>query len=224
MDTNENIANIANMMKTLQTKIKNGTLNYDELQHDDNEQVGGGPYNYMKKYLDMVFSTETQLKKDQQDSLERLTKIKEAESKKEDESNKQKQFEEENLLLAQNEKNIQDAKENAQKIREQANIVDQEKNEALQKSINAKKQVDEAEQQVSETESYNKTLEDVIKIRKQHVQKSETIMQEIFKSLGNKELVSLEETQKSIEENAAIQDIQKKVLDNLEKKTDDLLI
>jgi epidermal growth factor receptor substrate 15 len=212
---------IVKMMKTIQTKIKNGTLNnnyIDQLR----EQSGGDPYNFMKTYLDMFFSTETQLKKDQQDSLERLTEIKKAEIQKENEVQKQKEFEKENILLAQNEKNFQDAKENAQKIKEQANQVDQEKNEALQKSLEAKKKVDEAEQQAANVESFNKILEDAINIRKKYVQNSEKILEKLMKSLENRELVSLEETKESMQENASIQDIHK-VVEHLEKKTDDIL-
>jgi chemotaxis protein histidine kinase CheA len=215
----KDIAEIKHMMKTIQTKIKNGS----DLLSNDMQSGGSGSYNFMKKYLDMVFSNEQQLKQDQQDSLERLNKIKEAERKKEDEANKQKRFEEENELLAQNERNIQDAKENSQKIREQAQQVEQEKNEALQKAMVAKQQADDAEKYVEETETYNKILEDAINIRKKHVQNSEIIMQQILKTLANKELVSLEETKEAIVENAAIQNIQTPI-ENLEIKIDDLLI
>ena len=213
------IEQITHMMKTIQTKIKNDS----DLLSNDMQTGGSSSFNFMKKYLDMVFSNEQQLKQDQQDSLERLNKIKEAERKKEDEAQQQKRFEEENELLAQNERNIQDAKENSQKIREQAQQVEQEKNEALQKAMVAKQQADDAEKYVEETETYNKILEDAINIRKKHVQNSEIIMQQILKTLANKELVSLEETKEAIVENAAIQNIQTPI-ENLEIKIDDLLI
>jgi len=76
------------MMKHIQKSLKRKTkLEVDVKEQsgakdksDAKEQSGGnGAYQFLKKYLDMIFSRETELKKEQEDSLERLTKLKEIE-------------------------------------------------------------------------------------------------------------------------------------------------
>ena len=67
--------NLSKMMKKIQNSLKNKE-NIEDLQ------TGGGVFdnmynNYIKKYLDMIFNKEKELKKEQKDSLAQLTEIKE---------------------------------------------------------------------------------------------------------------------------------------------------
>uniref|UniRef100_A0A6C0HYJ5 Uncharacterized protein n=1 Tax=viral metagenome TaxID=1070528 RepID=A0A6C0HYJ5_9ZZZZ len=223
-----NYKEISDTMKQIKKNLKKNK-SIEELLNKNEYKKGGAPffdpYNIMKQYLDKIFVNENQLKKEQEDSLERLTKIREYEKIKDDEEKKQQDFEEENSMLAKNEENFQKAKENAKQIEDKAEIVKQETDEALKKLEDANKEVSDSQSHVNIVESNNKIVEDAIRIKKENIKNADNIMQNILKKMNNKELVSLEETNETIEENDAINEIKQLSISNvLEKKNDDLLI
>ena len=102
--------NLSKMMKKIQNSLKNKE-NIEDLQ------TGGGVFdnmynNYIKKYLDMIFNKEKELKKEQKDSLAQLTEIKEKIQTQTNEEENQKMKQEEQSLLAKKEEDIENSKKN----------------------------------------------------------------------------------------------------------------
>jgi len=229
---------LLDMMKHIQKSLKRKTkLEVDVKEQsgakdksDAKEQSGGnGAYQFLKKYLDMIFSRETELKKEQEDSLERLTKLKEIEKKEAEEEAKENNLEEEQSMLAKEQEAIEIAKKNALiakgKAEEIHAEVEKTKEEADQKNAEADAIAQQAETELANTENNKKMLEEAIEIRKKSIKNADNIIQTFFKEMENKEMVSLEETHDSREENAAVEEIEQKETSGLlEKKTDDLLI
>jgi hypothetical protein len=218
---------LADMMKRLQNTLKTNKNIKKSIEEEPPQKIkGGGPFNFMKQYLDMVFSKEKELKQEQKDSFQKLTEIKEQQKKEEEKKEDQQELMNEQNLLAQKEKEVENAKQNSLQLQQKAEQIHKEIEATVHDFKEAKDESNEARKKTEEAESHKEMIEDAIEIRKKNVINSENIVQKMYQQLGNKELVSLEETQDAIEENHAIQEIQEKSINltALEKKTDDLLI
>ena len=218
--------NLSKMMKKIQNSLKNKE-NIEELQ------TGGGVFdnmynNYIKKYLDMIFNKEKELKKEQKDSLEQLTEIKEKIQTQTNEEENQKMKEEEQSLLAKKEEDIENSKKKSLILEDQSSTIHEEalelERQAQEKKNMANQQLLEAKIDLENSEFEKKTLEEAIEIKKKSMENSDRLMRTFLKDMENKELVNLEETQESIEENQSIQEVQSIVNSGtIQKKTDDLL-
>lgn len=218
--------NLSKMMKKIQNSLKNKE-NIEELQ------TGGGVFdnmynNYIKKYLDMIFNKEKELKKEQKDSLAQLTEIKEKIQTQADQEENQNMKEEEQSLLAKKEEDIENSKKKSLILKDQSSTIYEEalelERQAQEKKNMANQQLLEAKYEVENNEFEKKTLEEAIEIKKKSMENSDKLMRTFLKEMENKELVNLEETQESIEENQSIQEIQSIVNSGtIQKKTDDLL-
>ena len=210
---------------TKKEPLANGLYEIWEREPPLQTMTGGSTQFYaMKEYVDMVFNKDKELKKEQQDSFQRLTQIREKAQHKDDENRKEREFKEENDLLAKNQQDIEYAKQSELEVEKTAEELHKQANEALIKSQEADKKIQEAKEEVEQAELNNQLIYESIQIRKQNVANSEKIMASFFKELENKELVSLEEITEAEEINEVVEEIKKVALSNiLEKKTDDLL-
>ena len=218
--------NLSKMMKKIQNSLKNKE-NIEELQ------TGGGVFdnmynNYIKKYLDMIFNKEKELKKEQKDSLAQLTEIKEKIQTQTNEEENQKMKQEEQSLLAKKEEDIENSKKKSLILEDQSSTIHEEalelERQAQEKKNMANQQLLEAKNEVENSEFEKKSLEEAIEIKKKSMENSDKLMRTFLKDMENKELVNLEETQESIEENQSIQEVQSIVNSGtIQKKTDDLL-
>jgi len=218
--------NLSKMMKKIQNSLKNKE-NIEQIQ------TGGGVFdniynNYVKKYLDMIFNKEKELKKEQKDSLAQLTEIKEKIQIQTDQEENQNMKEEEQSLLAKKEEDIENSKQKSLILKDQSSTIYEEalelERQAQEKKNIADQQLLEAKYEVENNEFEKKTLEEAMEIKKKSMENSDKLMRTFLKGMENKELVNLEETQESIEENQSIQEIQSIVNSGiLQKKTDDLL-
>ena len=77
---------LSDMMKQIQKSLKNKE-NIDEI-HKTPTKKGGGPFDFFKKYLDMVFSKEEQLKKTNRIHFNDLLKSKNNNKNKPNKTNK----------------------------------------------------------------------------------------------------------------------------------------
>lgn len=218
---------LSDMMKKIKRSLKNKE-NIREI-HKTPIKKGGGPFDFVKKYLDMVFSKEEKLKKDQQDSLQRLTEIKEQQQKQTEEDEQKRENIEEQQLLEKQKELVEDAKkdalilqDNASVIHEQTLQIEKEAETNLQK---ANEDAQNSQLVFEEAKLNEEKLEKEIENRKKSQEEAEKNMKEIFQQMENKELVSLEETEVARQENSVIEEI-KKIADSgiIEKKTDDLLM
>ena len=218
--------NLSKMMKKIQNSLKNKE-NIEDLQ------TGGGVFdnmynNYIKKYLDMIFNKEKELKKEQKDSLAQLTEIKEKIQTQTNEEENQKMKEEEQSLLAKKEEDIENSKKKSLILEDQSSTIHEEalelERQAQEKKNMANQQLLEAKIDLENSEFEKKSLEEAIEIKKKSMENSDKLMRTFLKDMENKELVNLEETQESIEENQSIQEVQSIVNSGtIQKKTDDLL-
>jgi len=200
---------------------------YEIWEREPPHTIKGGSetFHVMKGYLDMVFDKEKDLKKEQQDSFERLTQIKKEAQQKKDEKIKEREFKEENQLLAKNQQAIEIARKREVEIEQKAMQLQQRANEAVKQSEEAKKVIEEAKAEVDQSELRNKMIYESIQTRKRSSENSDIIMTNLYKKLENRELVSLEEIKEAEEVEEVVQEIQQKSISNLlEIKRDDILI
>jgi len=218
---------LSDMMKQIQSSLKKKE-NIHEI-HKTPTKKGGGPFDFIKKYLDMVFSKEEKLKKDQQDSLQRLTEIKEQQQKQAEEDEQKRQNIEQQNLLAEKKEFVEDAKKDALILQDHASVVhdqtlqiEKEAEENLQK---ANEHAQNAQLVFEKAQLDEEKLEKDIENHKKSQEEAEKNMKELFQQMENKELVSLEETEEARGENSAIEEIQTIANSGIiEKKTDDVLI
>jgi hypothetical protein len=222
---------ISEMLKHIQNSLKQKTNLSDgmyeiwEREPPNTMKGGSDTFHVMKGYLDMVFDKEKHLKKEQQDSFERLTQIKKKAQQKKDEKTKEREFKEENELLAQNQQAIEMARVRELEVEKKAMQLQQRANEAVKQSEDAKQIIEEAKAEVDQTKLRNKMIYESIQTRKRSLENSDIIMTNLYKKLENRELVSLEEIKEAKEVEEVIQEIQHKSISNgLEIKRDDILI
>ena len=190
------------------------------------QKIKGGNmiFNFIKKYLDMLFSKEKELKEEQKNSLQRLTEIREKEEEEKNQLEKDEEFQQDNNLLAQQQKKIEIARQKEFQIKLEADEKKQmfEQAQIVLEQVN--QQVNLAHEEVKQSEIDNKNVYEEIQTRKKNAEIAENQMRQMYQQMQNKELVSLEESKEAQEDNAVIEEIEKLSLQNrLEIKHNDIL-
>jgi chromosome segregation ATPase len=225
---------IYEMMKRVQNTLKNDKNDNNlekTLENEIPQKIKGGSssFNFMKHYLDMVFSKKNELKKEQEDSFQRLTRIKESEKiqqqrelEKQEQQQTESKLKEDELIVLENKENIKSAEENVTEVETEANEIRKQKEEALKQYEDAEQKISQAESHLKNTQSNAQYIEEAIQIKNKAIENANTIIKNLFEQLENRELISLEKTKESMEENEKIQFVKNRNV--FEKKTDDLLI